>query len=412
MPMGVFMRRQGGKDWLPLSAWFLYRLPYAVIVGVLIGFLVTVITAEGASTLAGRLGGDYPAFYGAGRIIADGDWENLYNIGRQADEQKPLLGAGKVLYFAYPPYAALPFGLLAKLEYRWSYLLYTLILFGALLLALHLLRTLSNYVVNHYWQLVGWALLFYPLFKAIGGGQNSSITLLLLVGAWWGVEHDSPYLSGFLIGLLLYKPHFALPMIALFLIAGHWRVAAASVATALCLYGISAWMLGEDWLFQWSDQVLFFATEDARVNPYQNVSWHGFLAGLFGVGISVTIAGIACSVMTFVYLGWSWWQLRGSDIDLRMALAVPGVLLITPHTMYYDAALILVPLIVLADRGTPHMGLRVFLVFVAGIGHYVAPTIGFSTLVFAVLATAWWSINATASQRSCAVLGGAGSDGE
>ncbi|MEJ1297192.1 MAG: glycosyltransferase family 87 protein [Candidatus Sedimenticola sp. (ex Thyasira tokunagai)] len=412
MPMGVFMRRQGGKDWLPLSPWLLYRLPYAVIAGVLIGFLVTLFTVEGATTLVGRLGGDYPAFYGAGRIIATGDWENLYDLGRQAGEQKPLLGAGQVLYFAYPPFAALPFGLLAELEYRWSYLLYTLILFASLLLATHLLRSLSSYVKAHYWPVVGWMLLFYPLLKAVGGGQNSAITLLLLIGSWWGVTHGRPYLSGLLIGLLLYKPHFALPMMLLFLIAGHWRVAAASVATALCLYGISAWMMGGDWLFQWSEQVLRFAAEDAGANAFQNISWYGLLAGLFGVGISVTIAGIACSVMTFIYLGWKWWQLRDGDMDLRMALAAPGVVLITPHTMFYDGSLILISLVVLIDRCAPHMGLRMLLVFLAGIGHYFAPAIGFSTVFFAVLATAWWSINATASQRSCAVLGGAGSDGE
>ena len=53
-------------------------------------------------------GGDYPAFYSIGRIVAKGDLEAIYNPENQAAEQKTLMGkeAG-YLPFGYPPYVAL-----------------------------------------------------------------------------------------------------------------------------------------------------------------------------------------------------------------------------------------------------------------------------------------------------------------
>jgi len=388
-----------------ISPWFQQRIPFAIITGMIVGFLIVLFTAEGATTVTGRLGGDYPAFYGAGRIIAEGDWGNLYNLERQAEEQESLLGAGQLLYFAYPPFVALPFGMLAKLDYRWSYLCYTVILFCAFLLSIHLLRSLSPFVNRHYWLVVSGALLFYPLAKAIGGSQNTSITLLLLIGAWWGVVHDRPYLSGLLLGLLLYKPHFALPMIGLYLIAGYGRVVIGAAVAALSLYGVGAWMLGPHWLFQWAEMVSLFAAEDITANGHQTVSWLGFISALFGNTGGAVAAGIGCSILTVIYLMWKWWRLKSTDLDLKMALAATGIILISPHTMFYDAALILITIVVLADRLGTDMGWRIPLLFLAGLGHYFAPIMGFSMVFFAVLASGCWIIRVSPAPRGWEQMG-------
>ncbi len=60
-----------------------------------------------AATLTGRLGGDYPAFYGVARIVASGDWKDLYSPEKQSQSQKGLLpGVAGFLPFAYPPFVA------------------------------------------------------------------------------------------------------------------------------------------------------------------------------------------------------------------------------------------------------------------------------------------------------------------
>jgi len=384
-----------------ISPWLWQRIPFVIIAGMIVGFLIVLVTAEGAVTATGRLGGDYPAFYSAGRIVVEGDWENLYSLERQAEEQESLLGVGRLLYFAYPPFVALPFGILAELEYRWSYLCYTVILFCAFLFSIHLLRSLSPFVNRHYWAVVSGSLLFYPLAKAIGGSQNTPITLLLLIGAWWGVTHGRPYLSGLLLGLLLYKPHFALPMIGLYLVAGYGRVVVGAAVAGLSLYGVSAWMLGPDWVFQWAELVSLFAVEDIKVNGHQAVSWVGFISALFGNARGAATAGIACSILTAIYLMWKWWCLKSADLDIKMALAVTGIILISPHTMFYDAAFILIAIVVLADRLGPDLEWRIPLLFLVGVGHYFSAVMGFSTVFFAVIASGYWVIRMIPASRDC-----------
>src|SRR5438477_10640628 len=96
------------------------RIAKAVLFALVLGFLVTVLSGSGSNTAAGRVGGDYPAFYGAGRIVLDGDAAHLYDVKRQ-DAAEHDLFAGEhdgLLYFAYPPAVAAVYAPLAELPYR------------------------------------------------------------------------------------------------------------------------------------------------------------------------------------------------------------------------------------------------------------------------------------------------------
>ena len=53
-----------------------------IVAAIAIALFVATIAAADSAAPADRIGGDYPAFYGAGRIAADGDWDNLYEFDR------------------------------------------------------------------------------------------------------------------------------------------------------------------------------------------------------------------------------------------------------------------------------------------------------------------------------------------
>ena len=111
--------------------------PLAVLVAMAVGLIVLGLQANSSDAPAQTVGGDFPAFYGAGVIAADGDWDNLYDFERQAAAQAPLQEeAGTVRYFAYPPQVAAAHAPLAAFEYGTAYLLYTAVMFGLLLLAI------------------------------------------------------------------------------------------------------------------------------------------------------------------------------------------------------------------------------------------------------------------------------------
>src|SRR5947207_9971002 len=79
------------------------RIAKAVLFALVVAFLVTVLSGSGSDTAAGRVGGDYPAFYGAGRIVLDGDAAHLYDVKRQEQAERDLFAGNHdgLLYFAY-----------------------------------------------------------------------------------------------------------------------------------------------------------------------------------------------------------------------------------------------------------------------------------------------------------------------
>ena len=113
----------------------------AALLAVVAAFTISVIGATGADTVSGRLGGDFPAFYAAGSIVADGDWNELYSADRQVEAQSALFpeADGSYLYFAYPPHVAPLYRPLAALDYRLAYAVHTVAMVAALLVALSLI---------------------------------------------------------------------------------------------------------------------------------------------------------------------------------------------------------------------------------------------------------------------------------
>jgi hypothetical protein len=104
--------------------------------------------------LSGRLGGDYPAFYSAGRIIAEGDWGNLYSAEKQAAVQKGLFPGeeNSFLVFVNPPFWAVTYYPLSLIDYRISYVVHTLLMGTALFGAVWLIA-LTNPSIKKYYLL-------------------------------------------------------------------------------------------------------------------------------------------------------------------------------------------------------------------------------------------------------------------
>ena len=86
------------------AVWRLQWYPRLLLAALAAAFLFVALTADGSSTATGRLGGDYPAFHGAGSIVLDGNLDSLYDPAAQAAAQEDLLGGeAGFLPFVYHP---------------------------------------------------------------------------------------------------------------------------------------------------------------------------------------------------------------------------------------------------------------------------------------------------------------------
>ena len=371
----------------PLAAPWLTRLARAIALALAIAFAVALASGSGAKNPSGRLGGDYPAFYAAGRLITSDERASMYDPARQAQMQQGLLPGDAdegVLYFAYPPHTALAYVPLSHLPYRLSYALHTMLMVGATVAALYLVRPMLPLVDRHFELTVIGAISFYPMYRAITGGQNTALTLLLLAGSWRAVNARRDAVCGVLLGLLLFKPQFALPIIGLHLLGRRWRVGLSAALTAFACWGVGAALLGFGWLGNWLDSVRFFSDLDARVNRRNAVSFLGVADTVFGVGDTRgRVVGATLALATVAALILLWRNHGRRDLCAPMIVALPAIVLISPHAMFYDAGLLVLPLAALLAARHVHVRQAAVVLWFAGLLDLAKHAVGL-TPVFAV----------------------------
>jgi hypothetical protein len=378
--------------------WRMRWYPRAVVGAMGVALLLGVMLGSGASTVSGRLGGDYPAFYGAGRIVAAGDWAHLYDPNRQSEAQRDLYPGeqeGEYLYFSYPPYVAGAYAPLALLPYRISFLLHALLMAGAVAATIWIAGGRIPLVGRHRMIALALALLFYPLLRAIVGGQNSALTLLLVVASWRLATDRRDVSAGLVLSLLLFKPQYAVPLILLYALAGRWRVLLGSALGAGGLYLIGASVMGIDWLSSWWGQVQEFVGLDIPVNGMNNISLIGFVANLANSTQAVVLLGFVPALVTVVLLALGWWKGHPDALTEKVAVAAIGVILISPHTLYYDGALMLITLVVIEAHVSPSPW-RITIVWVASAVQILADVLGWSPFFFIVVGIGAWAIHVLA----------------
>ncbi len=381
------------------NAWRLRTYPRALLACLLGAVVISILGASGSSTVTGRLGGDLPAFYGAGRILLQGDAAGLYDWAVQSAAQADLHGGaeGEFLAFAYPPFVAVAYVPLAWMPFVLAYTVHTGVLLGLLALSVQGMRTLLPRVDR--WPIEAFALAFgfYPVFRSVTGAQNSVLTLALLVGIWAALRRERPAWAGFAAGLLLFKPQFALPALGL-LALRHPRSTIGAAASAALLWLAGAAVGGVGWIGWWASQIAQFHAMDQDVNAPNSVGLIGVCEALLGPATPQAVGlGAVLTLAVVVGLVAFWWR-RDSPLDLRMGLLACGVLLVPPHAMFYDATLLVLPLAVLANRWGRASFRGLAAISVVGWSAVFAPTLGVNPLFVAVLATATWLIAAARQQ--------------
>ena len=248
-----------------------------------------------------------------------------------------------------PPFVALAYCPLSWFNYRISYALHTLLMAGALILALWLCRPFSKQLRDYFLPATCLSLWFYPIFRAVTGGQNSTLSLLLIVLSLRAILAGRDWLAGIILGCLLFKPQFAVPLIGLNVLSRRFSVAGWSGVTALVLYSIGAMVSGPDWINNWLKFGWWFSEIDSGINYANSISWLGFFVAIFGhynhsammIGWIIAFATAGCLCLIWGVMG------RHVDIAAGWALALAGLPLLPPHAMYYEAGILLVPYFIL-----------------------------------------------------------------
>lgn len=376
-----------------VSDHFVLRLAPRALVAVvaLVALVPALLVIVGSEDEANALGGDFPSFYGAGRIVLDGDSRDLYDPGVQRAVQAPYHDdPDEFLYFAYPPFVAVAYAAIAWLPYGMALSVHALLALGALAWAVRLVVPQPTAGLTGRDLMIGStaaALLAYPIVTAVLGGQNTTFTILLFALVWRALGNGHPVWAGAVGALTLSKPQFGLVLLAFVVVARWWAAVATFVAGGVALIGLTAIGWGWDWVATWLDQVQRFGDVNDVVNGPLMINIVGWIPNVWDqpAGDAVAIAVAAAVFVVSAALVWR------SRLDARaLGLVTAAVLLVAPSALFYDIGLALVGFAVVVLVVEPE---RRWLPFIGGAivvswSQLLASSLGWSPL-FIVLLALW-----------------------
>jgi hypothetical protein len=179
--------------------------------------------------------------------------------------------------------------------------------------------------------------LWPPVVYAAGIiGQNAPFGLLLAQLSIAGMATRSVALTAVPIGLLLYKPTYAVPFVALLLLRGRWRELGVVGAIGIGWFLLGVPAAGGDWAWPvaWLRLIARFAGGDLGVNGAFALGLPALLARS-GLGTAATIAILAFAAAAVAVA-----LRRATAVEAGSAACLAGLAL-SPHAWAYDAVLAL-----------------------------------------------------------------------
>lgn len=350
--------------------------------GAAVGFAVA---RAGLGDPQGRLGGDFPSFHAAGELVASGRGASLYDLAAQQAAQARYLPDGDWLPFPYPPPLAAAHALLAPLPYGLAFAVHTALMIGALALAVRALRPVLGLRVPTEAVLAA-MLTFLPLGRAVLGGQGTPLLVLGLALAVRALHDGRPGRAGAWAALLLYKPTFGLPLVALVALRTRGRSLPGSAGGMAALGALSVAVAGWGWPARWWALVGWFQPGAQALEVSTSVSLLAVAEGLFGLGTPLALAvGGGLMAALALLLAWAWAGERplGTLVAVT-ALALP---LLPPHGLFYDAGLAALAVVAFGGRA----GLVLWGLAFTLLG---APVLGAQPLVPLLLGALLWALRA------------------
>jgi hypothetical protein len=179
-------------------------------------------------------------------------------------------------------------------------------------------------------------------------GQNGLLSTALM-GAGAILVRGRPILSGALLGLLTYKPHFAV-LAPLVLLAGReWRAFTSAAVTAVLMVVVSAAVLGTDPWIAFAHKAMapgaVFTTSSSAWRDVPSIMILARTLGLdapIGAVLHWAVAGLAAAAAAWIWM-------RTSDGKLRAGALAAATLLVTPYLRVYDLVLLVLPMAALAE---------------------------------------------------------------
>ena len=297
--------------------------------------------------------GDFLAFWTGAVALHEGNGASLYDFAAQRDLQVHILGGVSESFQPYlnPPLLALLLSTIVPLGFVPAFYAFVSVCAACLVLGLGaLLRVVPT--IRHQpgaaWTLVLAIASYQPMLETTFGGQNTPITFALLAALSLALQRRSTLLAALVLGLLTFKPQYAVGAGLALLFAGQWRVISGGAVVGLAHWLIGAWWSGLAWPL---DMLAFLRVQ--RPLELSANAWDHFSAVTVAHATLPTPLDSAVAALAAALVLAAWWRFRElgrSGDPAWLALVICGTMLASPHQQYYDVALLTLPIALLVDR--------------------------------------------------------------
>ena len=418
---------------LVLSSRFLRVVAFAYFLSsLLLWFALGALFVRGEGKAASQsIGPDFAAFYTAGTLFREGEKSQLYDFARQGQLQHQLhltQGAHELSAFVHPAHWAVLMAPLSTLSPRAAYAIYAALMFACFVAGLLLLRSILPILqARSGWLWLALALFSSPVYFSISAGQNTGLTFLLHCAILVALTKKRDLWAGVLCGIGLLKPHLFLILLPLFWFEKRPRALLGFAITAFLTLIFDVAVFGSDvFARNWDSLQTPLYRHEEIVQSARMFSWQSFWRLLLGANAGASLLGWLCAIGVFVALCASWKRFsrskntpptpqkdarQSNDFALLYAITICGMITIVPHLPVYDLGLLLLPVLVFANRvldftTRQFVALRLLLlslIFFAALGEDFAQQTRFQIVVPLLTAILFLAMQLpTASSRSAA----------
>lgn len=288
-------------------------------------------------------GADFLQVWSASSLASQGSPAAVYDVAALKKVETAVVGDfSDILPWHYPPTFLLMMLPVSALNYFAAFALWSFIPLGLLLILLS--RICPD-------RLTVWlALAFMGTAQNLFYGQGAALVGCFMAGGLLLLD-SRPILGGMLLSLIInYKPHLGLVILVALLAGRHWRALGALAVAGAALVLLSAWVFGlETWLaFGKNLQVVRAQLADADL--WDRMPTIFGTVRLLGGGAGPALAlQMLTALLAAAGVFWVW--RRRASLPIRASVLVLGTLLVTPHAINYDLALLLLPIAWLAGAG-------------------------------------------------------------
>jgi hypothetical protein len=298
-------------------------------------FIIDFSVAGPVDRLGKVKGTDFLHFYTLGSIVHEGRWAELYDVRALYARAQALTNSPETLYVPIEsPQLALLYAPLADHPYTvalFVWLLVTAALYAGCCFAMW--RVCEE--LRPYGYVIAAACVSFPgLYILVLNGQTSSLSLACIVVALLALRQEHQFAGGLALGCLIFKPHWMLAVVAVFLMARDWRVVSGAIAGALAQLALTWALVGSSVMHAYWRMLRALPRIADLLEPKPGDS----LRSLFGALIPSERAGLVFYVIACVVAGViaaKIWR-SGAPFEIRFSAVLLASALINPHVNAYD----------------------------------------------------------------------------